>query len=75
MKIQEKIRTNGFSDDLFRIKFVALANQNRVLGWQEFFLGRRVGVRWVAKGIEIPTSFTLFLNAEGEDVSFLYIDW
>jgi len=65
MAIQEE----GFSDDLFRIESDALADLDRVLGQQ------KSKFRWLAKGIEIPTSFTLWLNAKGKKVSFLHVDW
>ncbi|KAI9182546.1 hypothetical protein LWI28_026412 [Acer negundo] len=50
MLIQDRISTEGFSDDLFRLESAALVDLNNVLKQQETFLKEKSRVRWLAEG-------------------------
>ncbi|KAK2658156.1 hypothetical protein Ddye_004689 [Dipteronia dyeriana] len=50
MLIQGRIGSEGFSDDLFRLETVALADLDSALKQQEFFLKEKSRVRWLAEG-------------------------
>ncbi|KAK2654913.1 hypothetical protein Ddye_007965 [Dipteronia dyeriana] len=50
MLIQGRIGSEGFSDDLFRLETVALADLDSALKQQEIFLKEKSRVRWLAEG-------------------------
>ena len=50
MANQERIKTESFSDDLFRIESDVLMDMNRVLRQQEIFMREKSMIRWLVDG-------------------------
>ena len=50
MANQERIKTESFSDDLFRIESDVLIDLNRVLRQQEIFMREKSMIRWLVDG-------------------------